>query len=61
MGLYPDNGLLHLISIHAVYNNIWMTFNECPGRCFEPCPGESKIDFNEGKGIFGANLILSRG
>ena len=53
-----NNGLFHLISIHP----LWMTFNDCPGGCFEPCPGGSKTDFNEGKGeVLEANLIVSRG
>ena len=45
---FSNNGLFHLISIYP----LWMTFNECPAGCFDPCPGGSKIDFNEGKGVF---------
>ena len=37
-----------------------MTFNEYPGGCVEPYPGVSKTNFNEGKGVFEANLIVSK-
>ena len=38
-----------------------MTSNKFPGGYFEPCPGGSKTDFNEGKGVYGAKLIAFRG
>ena len=38
-----------------------MAFNECPDVYFEPCPGESNTDFNEGKGVFWVTVIESRG
>ena len=30
-------------------------------KYFEPCPEGSKTDFNDGKGMFWANLIMSKG
>ena len=38
-----------------------MTFNECPGGYIEACPGGSKTNLNDGKGVFYVNLIVSRG
>ena len=46
----PLAGAHGVISIHP----LWMTFNECPG-------GPTKVRFNEGKGVFYANFIVSRG
>ena len=34
---------------------------KCPGGYFEPCSGVSRTDFNERKGVSGANVIVYRG